>query len=75
VAALFAVHRLTWSRSRGSRAEELWSTLFFILAIAAYAWYAQKPDWRDISWSQPCCCGIDGQADVITLPFVLMLLD
>ena len=52
------------------------STLFFILAIAAYAWYAQKPDWRRyLLVAALFAAGLMAKPMVITLPFVLMLLD
>jgi len=44
------------------------STLFFFLAIAAYAWYAHKPGLAAIpAGGSAVCCGIDGEAMVITL--------
>ncbi|MFZ0227042.1 MAG: hypothetical protein WAL41_08885, partial [Mycobacterium sp.] len=47
VAALFAVHPLNvesvaWVAER----KNLLSTLFFLLTIAAYAWYARRGGWR-----------------------------
>ena len=77
VAALFAVHPLNvesvaWVAER----KNVLSTLFFILAIAAYAWYAQKPDWRRyLLVAALFAAGLMAKPMVITLPFVLMLLD
>jgi len=52
------------------------STLFFFLAIAAYAWYAQKPDWRRyLLMAGLFAAGLMAKPMVITLPFVLLLLD
>ncbi len=47
VAALFALHPINvesvaWIAER----KNVFSTLFFFLAIGAYAWYAKKPGWR-----------------------------
>src|ERR1035441_6276452 len=47
VAALFALHPINvesvaWVAER----KNVLSTLFFLAAIGAYAWYAQKPHWR-----------------------------
>ena len=47
VAALFALHPINvesvaWVAER----KNVLSTLFFFLAIGAYGWYVQKPDWR-----------------------------
>ena len=77
VAALFAVHPLNvesvaWVAER----KNVLSTLFFFLAIAAYAWYAQKPDWRRyLLVAALFAAGLMAKPMVITLPFVLLLLD
>jgi len=73
VAALFAVHPLNvesvaWVAER----KNVLSTLFFILAIAAYAWYAQKPDWRRyLLVAALFAAGLMAKPMVITLPFCL----
>jgi tetratricopeptide (TPR) repeat protein len=77
VAALFAVHPLNvesvaWVAER----KNVLSTLFFLLAIGAYAWYAQKPDWRRyLLVATMFAAGLMAKPMVITLPFVLLLLD
>ena len=77
VAGLFAVHPLNvesvaWVAER----KNVLSTLFFILAIAAYAKYAQKPDWRRyLLVAALFAMGLMAKPMVITLPFVLLLLD
>lgn len=77
VAALFALHPLNvesvaWVAER----KNVLSTLFFILAIAAYVWYAQKPDWRRyLLVATLFAAGLMAKPMVITLPFVLLLLD
>ena len=77
VAALFAVHPLNvesvaWVAER----KNVLSTLVFFLAIAAYAWYARKPDWRRyLLVAGLFAAGLMAKPMVITLPFVLLLLD
>ncbi len=77
VAALFAVHPLNvesvaWVAERKS----VLSTLFFLLAIGAYGWYARKPDWRRYLLVMALfAAGLMAKPMVITLPFVLLLLD
>jgi tetratricopeptide (TPR) repeat protein len=77
VAALFAVHPLNvesvaWVAERKS----VLSTLFFLLAIGAYGWYAQKPGWRRYLLVMALfAAGLMAKPMVITLPFVLLLLD
>jgi Tfp pilus assembly protein PilF len=77
VAALFAVHPLNvesvaWVAERKS----VLSTLFFLLAIGAYGWYARKPDWRRyLLVAALFAAGLMAKPMVITLPFVLLLLD
>ncbi len=77
VAALFAWHPLNvesvaWVAER----KNVLSTLFFFLAIAAYAWYAQRPDWRRyLLVAALFAAGLMAKPMVITLPFVLLLLD
>ncbi|MGB9235697.1 MAG: tetratricopeptide repeat protein [Terriglobales bacterium] len=77
VAALFALHPLNvesvaWVAER----KNVLSTWFFLLAIAAYAWYAKKPDWRRyLLVAALFAAGLMAKPMVITLPFVLLLLD
>ena len=77
VAALFAVHPLNvesvaWVAER----KNVLSTLFFLLAITAYVWYARKPDWRRYLLVMSLfAMGLMAKPMVITLPFVLLLLD
>jgi exonuclease VII small subunit len=77
VAALFALHPLNvesvaWAAER----KNLLCTLFFLLAIAAYVRYAQKPDWRRyLLVAFLFAAALMAKPMVITLPFVLLLLD
>src|SRR5208283_3611782 len=44
--------------------------------IGAYAWYAQKPEWRRyLPMAALFAAGLMAKPMVITLPFVLLLLD
>jgi tetratricopeptide (TPR) repeat protein len=77
VAALFALHPLNvesvaWVAER----KNVLCTVFFVLAIGAYAWYARKPDWRRyLLVGALFAAGLMAKPMVITLPFVLLLLD
>ena len=77
VAALFALHPLNvesvaWVAERKS----VLSTLFFLLALGAYGWYARKPDLkRYLALTLLFALGLASKPMVITLPFVLLLLD
>ena len=77
VAALFALHPLNvesvaWVAER----KNVLSTLFFLLTLAAYGWYAQKPKvTRYLVVVLLFALGLTAKPMVITLPFVLLLLD
>jgi tetratricopeptide (TPR) repeat protein len=77
VAALFALHPLNvesvaWVAER----KNVLSTLFFLLALAAYGWYARKPNLkRYLALAVLFVLGLASKPMVITLPFVLVLLD
>ncbi len=77
VAALFAVHPLNvesvaWVAER----KNALSTLFFLLAIAAYVRYARAPDWRRyVLVAALFAAALMAKPSVIILPFVLLLLD
>jgi len=77
IAALFAVHPLNtesvvWIAER----KNLLSTLFWILTIMAYVRYAEKPGWKRYApvlvWF---ILGLIAKPMLVTLPFVLLLLD
>jgi tetratricopeptide (TPR) repeat protein len=77
VAALFAWHPINvesvaWIAER----KNVLSTLFFLLAIGTYAWYAQKPGWRRyVLMAALFAAGLMAKPMLVTLPFVLLLLD
>jgi tetratricopeptide (TPR) repeat protein len=77
VAALFALHPLNvesvaWIAER----KNLLSTLFFLLTLGAYGWYARQPDVkRYLAVVALFALGLAAKPMVITLPFALLLLD
>lgn len=77
VAAFFAVHpvqveSVAWAAER----KNLLSTLFFLLALAAYGWYTQKPSaGRYLSVAGPFALGLASKPMIVTFPFVLLLVD
>jgi hypothetical protein len=77
VAALFAVHPINvesvaWVAER----KNVLCTFFFFLTLWAYGWYARKPNWqRYLAVAALFAAGLASKPMVITLPFVLLLLD
>ena len=77
VAALFALHPLhvesvAWVAER----KDVLSTLFFMLTLLAYAWYVAKPGLA--RYALTFCSfalGLMAKSMLVTLPFVLLLLD
>ncbi|HWX43171.1 MAG TPA: tetratricopeptide repeat protein [Blastocatellia bacterium] len=77
VAALFALHPLNVeSVAWVSERKNVLCTLFWILALLAYVLYSRKPQWRRfIPVIIFFALGLMSKPMVITLPFVLLLLD
>ncbi len=77
VAALFAVHPLNvetvaWIAERKS----LLCTLFSLLTIAAYGWYARRPDWKKYLFVVlGFSLALMSKPMAVSLPLVLLLLD
>ena len=77
VAGLFALHPINvesvaWISER----KNLLSMVFFLLALAAYRWYALKPQvGRYLAIAALFALGLMSKPQVITLPFVLLLWD
>ena len=77
VAALFALHptnveSVAWISER----KNVLSMLFFLLALAAYGWYARRPGvGRYLAVTLAYALGLMSKAQVITFPFALLLLD
>jgi protein O-mannosyl-transferase len=77
VAALFALHPLNvesvaWIAER----KNVLSMCLFLLALGAYGWYARQPDWKRYAGVAVLfALGLASKPMVITLPFVLLLLD
>jgi protein O-mannosyl-transferase len=77
VAALFALHPINvesvaWISER----KNLLSTLFFLLALGAYRWYAREPRvTRYAAVAALFALGLMAKPQIITFPFVLLLWD
>jgi protein O-mannosyl-transferase len=77
VAALFALHPINvesvaWIAER----KNLLSMMFFLLALAAWGWYARKPRIsRYFVVALLFALGLMSKPQVVTLPFVLLLWD
>ena len=77
VAALFAVHPINvesvaWVAER----KNVLCTFFFFLTLWAYGWYARRPCWkRYLIVTLLFAAGLASKPMVITLPFVLLLVD
>ena len=77
VAALFAVHPLNaesvaWISER----KNVLSTTFFLMTLGAYGWYALKPGVkRYLAIVVLFALGLASKSMLVTLPFVLLLLD
>jgi hypothetical protein len=77
VAALFALHPINvesvaWVAER----KNVLSTLFFLLALGAYGWYARLPNVRRyLVVAALFVAGLATKPMVITLPFLFLLLD
>src|SRR6266481_3270222 len=77
VAALFALHPINvesvaWIAER----KTVLSMFFFLLALAAYGWYARRPGiGRYLAVTIVYVFGLMSKAQVITFPFALLLLD
>ena len=77
VAALFAVHPINvesvaWVAER----KNVLCTMFFLLTLMAYGWYARKPHWRrSLAVAALFAAALASKPMAITLPFVLLLWD
>jgi len=77
LALLFAVHpvnveSVVWIAER----KNVLSTLLFFLTLGAYGWYTQRPHWmRYSAMAILFSCGLMAKPMLVTLPFVLLLLD
>ena len=77
VAALFAVHPINvQSVAWASERKNVLCMLFFVLTLLAYRWYAQNPSVQRYGLvGLLFVLGLMSKPMVITLPFVLLLLD
>jgi tetratricopeptide (TPR) repeat protein len=77
VAALFALHpqhveSVAWVSER----KDLLCALFAMLTLAAYGWYVRSPGWLRYGLVVlPFALGLMAKPMLVTLPFVLLLLD
>ncbi len=77
VAALFAVHPINvesvaWVAER----KNVLSTFFWFLTMLFYVWYVQKPGWKRYVPVFLCfALGLITKPMLVTLPFVLLLMD
>ncbi|MFZ4438794.1 MAG: tetratricopeptide repeat protein [Syntrophales bacterium] len=77
VAALFAVHPLhvesvAWVTER----KDVLSAMFWLLTMAAYAYYVDNPSLKRYGWVLIAfCLGLMSKPMLVTLPLILLLLD
>ncbi len=77
VAVLFALHPINvesvaWVAER----KNVLCTFFFLATLIAYCWYARHPDWRRyLAFTGLFVLGLMSKPMVVTLPFILLLLD
>ena len=77
VAALFAVHPINvesvaWVAER----KTILSMAFFLLALGAYGWYAERRSWsRYAAVAMLFGLGLMAKPQIVTFPFVLLLWD
>jgi len=77
VAGLFALHPINvdsvaWIAER----KNVLSTFFWMLTLICYAYYAKRPDWRRYCLvAAAFLMGLMAKPMLVTLPFVLLLLD
>jgi Flp pilus assembly protein TadD len=77
VAALFALHPLhVESVAWASERKDVLSTLFLMLALGSYLSYVERPDWRRyLLLLVVFALGLMAKPMLVTLPFILLLLD
>ncbi|HWZ30668.1 MAG TPA: tetratricopeptide repeat protein [Bryobacteraceae bacterium] len=77
VALAFGLHPLhvesvAWAAER----KDVLSVLFCILTLWAYVWYSEQPSWRRyLAIAGLFVCGLMSKPMLVTLPFVMLLLD
>jgi len=77
VAMVFALHpvnveSVVWVSER----KNVLSTMFFLMTLGTYGWYVQKVDWkRYLAVVALFVCALASKPMVVTLPFVLLLVD
>jgi hypothetical protein len=68
----FSVESVAWIAER----KNVLSTFFFLLTVAAYGWYSRKPESRRMGVVVAAfVLALASKPMVVTLPFVLLLLD
>ncbi len=77
LALLFALHPMNVeSVAWIAELKNVLSTLFFLLAVAAYGWYVRKPQWiRYLAVVIFFACSLMSKPMLVTFPFILLLLD
>jgi protein O-mannosyl-transferase len=77
VAALFALHPMhVESVAWVSERKDVLSTFFWLLTMWAYVWHVRRPGWgRYLSILVCFSLGLMAKPMLVTLPFVLLLLD
>ena len=77
VAALFAIHPINIeSVAWVSERKNVLSAFFWMLTMLFYVWYVKQPDWkRYLSVLISFALGLMSKPMLVTLPFVLLLID